>query len=168
MQSKRKFLAAIGTVLCLPGIAPAQNDNNKALREREIDLKGKNPLSLKEYYLELIEKDEVIKRQFAQLEDAIIGEARVHYHGRSQPTVHAWFPSEVEWGHAKNEDYEVFLVFHPVSLARSHHEWTEGMIISEFECTTKHLEDAKGEETSSKAVYSFLGFKKMNLEPIKL
>lgn len=169
MQTKRSFLALLTSAAGIRSLATAQADEEpKPLREREVSLKGKHQ-SLKEYYLELISKDDEIKKQFQKLEKELVGdenERTNRYLGPGTPLVLPWEPHSEEWGHTRNENYARFLILHPLEMARSHHAWTDGAIFSEFECVTTHLDDDAGSDTEVRAVYKFLGFRKVKLEPV--
>ncbi len=166
MQTKRSFLALLTTAAGIRSLATAQADvEPKPLREREVSLKGKHQ-RLKEYYLELISQDAEVKKQFQKLENELVGESKVHYQGPGTPSVISWVPHSTEFGHAKNDRNERFLILHPLEWAHSHHFWTEDAIFSEFECVTTHLDDDSGSDTELKAVYKFFGFRKVKLEPV--
>lgn len=165
MQTKRSFIALLSSVLCLRSTASSQSDEPKALREREVNLKA-NHQSLKDYYLELITKDAEIRKLFQKIEKRYELYGDAHYGGPGSPIVIKWFPSFEEWGNKENHDSERFLVMHPLEWGRSRYAMTDEAIISEFECVTTHFDDAQGKQDYTKAVYRFLGFRKMKLEPL--
>lgn len=164
MQTKRSFFALFSSAIGLSSLKAADSDELKPLREREVNLKGKHQ-SLKEYYLELISQDAEIKKQFQKLEKELIGEEDVHYSGPGTPTIISWLPHSVEFGRNENDKRERFLILHPLEWAKSHYFWTAGAIFSEFECVTTDHEPDSNTVIEVKAVYRFLGFRKIKLEP---
>lgn len=132
------------------------------------------PTEIKTFYLQLLESDAAIKRQFDALakQSELYGDA--HF-GSGEPQVVDWYPCRDQWSAGKDFHYDQhFLVIQRLEFG--HPKWLESdsTVISEFRVlhdgTTRiDPKDSNEKEQllSNKITVQFLGFRTFTLTPTK-
>jgi hypothetical protein len=140
---------------------------HKKSKGKEFDLKEE----VAAFYLDLIEHNPAVQRQFQKIRSADPNYRQAHY-GTDDPQVVEWFPRSGSGGIPEGFDTDThFLVIHPLSFRRVRHNDYYMAVVSEF-----HLvQSSKGHELpnremavdSDEITITFMGFRNFKLTPCK-
>jgi len=129
---------------------------------------------VKAYYLQLMKSDPCVKQQFEAVAKRSPLWGDVHS-SAAEPQVVSWYPRQDEWDVGKGfyRYDQRFLVIQPIEFGRP--KWLEYdfAVVSEFRVLHegKTQIDPKGGErsefVSNKITIQFLGFRDLNLSPVK-